>query len=240
MSKARLCVASLFAMCVVGVAVSSASAAFALSSEKCGSGKPSFCWDESATGTNLRELVGEEPEITLKQNKTQEALLEAVAGETVHIVCAETKAKEGVVHQTEPLVKESFATGFVVFEGCALLEPLGAKCKVPATITTKALMVAPGAVLSEVIFKPKEGEIFAEIAFSGEKCPATIKGTQPVKGKQKCEWKSTALAKTHELECATTGSQLTFFAGVAATFLDLIEVDLPNLGTTDFWDVELA
>jgi len=195
-----------------------------------------FCYDESATGTNLRELVGEE-EVTLKQNKTQEALLEAVLGETVHIVCTETKAKEGVVHQVEPLVKESFATGFVVFEGCALLEPLAAKCKVPATITTKALMVTPGAVLSEVIFKPKEGEIFTEIAFSGEKCPATIKGTQPVKGKQKCTWTSTALAKTHELECTEAGSELKL-GGSAATFLDLAEVNLPNLLTV--WDVEFG
>jgi len=245
MLKARLCIAAVFAMCVVGGAMaSSASAAFVLTEKACEPGHWAFCWEASLAGVGLQELTGEE-EVTLTQVAGVEALLEAKFGESiVHIECTSTSAVNGVVHQADPLKEPPFATGAIDFNTCTLLPPLSEKCTIPALIETKALLaqnVSPeGETKPEVEFKPAEGEIFTEITFSGEKCPTIIKGKQPVKGSQICIWEKPEVDLIdHNLACEESGSKLKLGTN-AATFLDLATVLFPKLEETDFWDVVLA
>jgi hypothetical protein len=233
----------MLALLTVGIATaSSASAAFKLEAIACVPGKPAFCWEAKTGGVGLQELVGEE-EFKITQLATPEPLLEAVlGGETVHIQCKEATGS-GVVLQNAPLTTETTGEKIKIkFTGCALLETLGSKCKVPATIETKEL-AAKASTVSDLIIEPAIAEgIFAEIKFENiteGSCPATIRGSQPVKGKAECLWlEEASLVDLEGQECEVIhedgGLKL---GGSAASLLAEFEILFPILEETDNWDV---
>jgi hypothetical protein len=116
------------------------------------------------------------------------------------------------------------------------------QCNVVEPIKTKGLDAVP--LFSEprhLELTPEAGP-FAEIEIgnqTGQTCPATIKGVNPVRGEQlrELEQPSEDLV-SQELECTAAGSVGTLFLGTnAVTFEGLVERE-----TTDkwFWDAILA
>lgn len=91
-------------------------------------------------------------------------------------------------------------------------------CEVP-TIKFKFddLLVVGSSNQIEDEFKPASGGVFAEIAIknvSGKTC--VEKGTYPVEGTQTCALPNGETSKVeHEIECKTTGSNLTFKGNLA-------------------------
>jgi hypothetical protein len=215
-----------------------ASATFTLSSEKCGEGKVSVCYDEAEKGTNLRELVGEE---AFEGKALAGAALESTFNKgavPVTVLCENAKTKEGKLTQTEPLVAITHISVVFTPEGCKSVAPKN--CTIPATLTTTPLTgVAAGAKASEgILFKPTTGATFEEIKYTGEEC--LLKGTQNVSGEQICFWLTpTEDLKEQELSCEKVASKL-FFAATKEPATWEIEVAIKWVTLTDPWDIELS
>lgn len=239
MSRIKLTMVTVLAVMAASTAYTSVAAAveFELTSTACGTGSiVTACWSKEAT-SELFEFKGEES-FTATLVKGTETLLQSKFGESeVHIVCTGATAT-GTFLQHEPLVAALTADGVVItFTGCALLAPLSEKCKVPTELKTKAISgTFPSP--SETKFKPESGEIFIEIDFTGEKCPETIAGEQPVKGEQTCTNVSIETpAKEHEQTCVESGSKLKLGKN-EATFK--LATDVKGSDQTDFGDISKA
>lgn len=233
------------ALAVSGLATSSASAAvFELTAEPCsGTGIVALCWDSVNKGTNLRELKGSQTFEALKdvEEAGEESLLLTKLGELeVHIVCVDAHA-EGTISQASPLVSTpTLSSPKIVFTECKLLETLGKKCKVPATLETKEITgTTPG--VGEVLFKPTVGTTFIEFEISNngaEVCPATVKGVRKITGEQTCLWLELEVdLPEHLLFCPTEDSKLKFIEQPAEL---LLAVEVKLVGLVDEWDVTLA
>jgi len=241
--KLKALLVSILAMLAVSaVGATTASAAFALSSEECNEGLVSFCWDVAEPGTLLRELKGKE---AATATVTKPTLLEAaVAGGPIHFECLKAKLGAGSeVDQEKPLAEVALVkvTSLETSE-CKMVKPLN--CEVTPEIKTKAIVGDPVSETDEaqgVVFKPSVGTLFVEVKFSGAEC--LIKGNQQINGEQVCLW-LTPLEDLlgQELLCAHTESNLTFGASkVKATFEGELLVRLPTLEAAgDFWDITQA
>ena len=132
--------------------------------------------------------------------------------------------------------------GILHFGGCKLLAPLGEKCSIPASIETKTLS---GTVLNEMpikagVVKAAEGEVIVELPFTGEKCPATVKGKQPIRGEDLCiATEAEVDLRVHTGECTAEGSNLKLGANLA-TFEAKAEVEWSGLSKELKWDVALG
>jgi hypothetical protein len=215
MARRRVGVLAVLALAIFLASVGTASAVFELTLSggvdvECTPKIPTVC--EAEGGKNL-ELEGEEG-FTIGLNGAGETLLEAIFGtEVVHITCTIVEGT-GTLVQATPLTTAAAIKGLVIgFLGCALLEPLAKKCKVPEhleTVAIKGSFVDKDPV-EEITFEPETGTTFIEIEFanSTETCPATIKGLKKVTGTQKCKIESPEVAGTeHEISCLEGGSGL--------------------------------
>jgi hypothetical protein len=249
MSRMKLLALSMLTVAAVFAAASSSAAAvvFELTPTPClePNTTTTICW-ALFEKEELFELKGEQsftakysPEVAGEEN-----LIAAKFGEEeVHIVCSGATSS-GIVEQKKPLeVAPIWHVTALILTGCKLLEPIGKKCKVEETLTTREIEGAVGASPEEVLFQPAPSAagIFIGIAFGNngsEKCPSVIAGTQNIKGSQLCLWpRHEEDLQTQLLFCETAGSKLTF-GGNKAEILIAKEVTL--VGLNDFWDIVLA
>lgn len=238
MSRIRLSVLGALVVFVVGaIAASSASAAFVLTATNCEGTVVTACYATTNEGATLFEFSGEEA-TSAKNVAGQEVLLQAILGEEVHIVCTASSATGTLVQPAALAGPVTEAGGVITFTGCSLLEPLAKKCKVPAELKTKAIK-ATFPTTGETEYSAEGGTIFIEIPFTNngtETCPATIKGTQPVTGTQKCTNVEPEVDRAEgEQKCEEGGSNLKL-GGSAAKFLLVQKVKLVN-ATDDFWSI---
>jgi hypothetical protein len=237
MVKLRWLLLSALAVLIVGAATaSSASAAFELTKEPCAnSGKPTLCWDSKEKGTELRELKGEE---AVQVTQLGSGLLEVnIEGTIFHIECTATKLKEGVVHQTEPLVTLTTITAqAVVFTGCKMVSP--ANCEVLAELPTEPV-TGDASTVGDIVFEPTAGTTFIKISVKGVKCP--VKLTLVVEGKAEGLWAANIEEdlKGHELKFVHKDTGL-IVNGFPATLEVSLDVNMAVLEATDFWDLTLA
>jgi len=211
MSRIRLVLLSSMAVLVVSaIGASSAFATFTKTSVKCeGTGVPTVCLSTTEKGTELFEASGTESIANVKEVKASVLKVTSIG---LEIQCT-TDAATGQINQTEPLIKAYSLSKFVLkFSTCKVTGAHEKECKVVEPMTTKNLT---GTLLSEkeIEAKPESGEIFTEIEIgnqTGQTCPATIKGVNPVKGAQICTLpENTVDLKTHKLACAA-GTKLKF------------------------------
>ena len=201
---------------VSAVGASSAFATFEKTAVKCeGAGVPTVCLSTVEKGTELFEAKGTESIGSVKEVKPS---IFKVASLELEIECTVNKAT-GQINQTEPLVKAYSLSKFDLdFESCKVIGKHAVECKVVEPILTKNLI---GTLTDEKTIEasPESGEIFAEIEIgnqTGQTCPSTIKGINPVKGKQTCTLpENTVDLKVHKLACAATGSSLKFGSNTA-------------------------
>jgi hypothetical protein len=210
-SRVRILLGTIAALmvlvCATSVASTASAAVWTLSTQPCNGGIWNWCW---VNANNERfELTG-------TQSFTSEAKIEFLVlwhagAEEVHIDCTLTISEAGFWMQPEPLVKRGTVTALVLIEsGCGLLEPLSKKCSVPTELKTHELDGTIGEK-GEIEFKPASGETLLEVTFSGEACPAIVKGTHPVNGSQVCKLAKAAEetpAEKQELDCEPSGSKL--------------------------------
>lgn len=236
MQKSQLDILGMLAAVAVSAAgASSAVAAFVLTGTSCTGGAViTACYATTEKGATLFEYSGEEPYTGKNDPISEHPLLLAITlGEEVHIECtAATTA--GTLEQAANLTAPALIMKTALtFTGCALLEPLGKKCTVPATLVTKPL---EGTYLTpqDVDFAAENGP-FIELLFSNngtEICPATIKGGQPITGTQLCEATAVEEDLAEHLEvCNEEGSELKL-SGSPVKFLGAFLTKLTN--TTDF------
>jgi hypothetical protein len=233
MQTLKLSTLSLVIILLIGTtAVRSASADFTLSETKCvGAITVTFCWDGKEAGTNLRELTGEESIEFLQLGKM--TLAQTFSGVKIQLICTEGTAT-GTATQTEPLVKEpKLSIPSISWKGCSL-SGAGA-CKVSSTIATKALTMTPPIFMEETL-KPQTGETWFEITFSGEEC--LFKGFQSLSGQVSCTWTSPEVdLKGHQITCEPSANGLRFTFGEPASLELSLDVTMPTLEASDFWDV---
>ncbi len=175
---------------------------------KCeGAGVPTVCLSATERGTDLFEAKGLE---TITDTKAIQSWLVKVPAVGLEVVCKEANGT-GTIDQSEPLVKAYEWTDLkLTFSQCAVEGTHAAECKVVEPIKTRGLAAT---LLSEkeLDAKPETGEVFTEIEIGNKTgtCPATIKGINPVKGRQKCTLpKNTEAVKVTDVACAATGSSL--------------------------------
>jgi hypothetical protein len=244
MSRIRLLVLGSTATLIVmasAIGASSASAVFTLTEAECGSGIPAFCY-ENATSKKLFEFSGTE-EVTGKLEAGKPNLLFAsFGGEDVKIECTAANFPGGTFTQTAPLTTAASISTKIDFTGCKLVEGPTTKCTIKELIETLGITgtFPEEGEIKTTTFKPT-GEIFTTITFENngeETCPATIKGTKSVKGKQTCSNITPGTdATVHLIECTTAGSELTFGENTAE-FDSTFEIELKN--TTDSWSIQLG
>ncbi len=212
MSRIKLFfLSSMAVMVVAAVGSSTALATFEDTTVECpqaGTGIPVLC-----LLTPLKEAKGTETFTSVILSGSESLL--AVASLELHIVC--TVANDaGTIEQPEPLVKAPLLMKTIItFKECEILNEgtakLGEKCEVQnKEIKTKEIDGEPLPTEPEHIeFKPETGEIFTEITIlnkTGQTCPATVKGVNPVKGEQLCTLlTNTEDAETHVLDCLEEG-----------------------------------
>jgi hypothetical protein len=141
-------------------------------------------------------LVGEK-ELTETTTKVANAVL-TVEGVNVTVTCTGLLAQK-----TKIVAKTTMTAKDLQFTGCTANN----NCEVTTTITTKELtatVATVGTEATELTIKPKSGETFANLVFSGTKCG--LAGTQPVKGKVKATSpKGQSENKTQELVINSIG-----------------------------------
>jgi hypothetical protein len=133
-----------------------------------------------------------------------------LAGVKFKIECESVEGEGEAGNTAEGVAGEAFSA---VFTGCAVTEPAGKGCTVPATITTNTLSVATKEM--SVDYKPKEGETFVTINVSGCSVGA-LNGAKPVTGSA-----STVVTEEEPTSgefTATSGSALKF-GGQTATLI---------------------
>jgi hypothetical protein len=240
MSRAKLgliCVA--VALIGSAMAASSAFATFELTSTACSGSVITLCYS-TTEGGSLFEFKGEEEITATKEAETTSFLKATLGGEEVLIKCTGASVTGGLLLQTEPLVKVGTidATN-ISFTGCVLQGKLGELCVVPGTLTTEPLVGAPAST-EDIVFSPTTGTKFIGITFSNNgtaTCPATVKGTKNVTGKQLCNLNEPGVDKLlHKLICLPAGSTELLLAENQAEFELTLDVTLKN-ATTDFWSL---
>ncbi len=204
---------TLTVLAVSASASSTALASFEKTGVKCEAGIPTLCLAATEGGA-LFEAKGSET-YTGKLVVGTEALL-AVASLGLVIACNKD-ASTGEIEQSEPLIHAVIAKkGFLTFSECAVRGAHEKECKVVEPIKTKALK---GAVIDEMpisagTVEPETGTIITELEIgnqTGQLCPATIKGVNPVKGSDLCIGiEAEADKAVHTGECKAEGSKLEF------------------------------
>jgi hypothetical protein len=226
------------AMLFAAVGASSAFAEFT-EGETCGTtGIPTVCITKTEGGV-LKEAKGEEKGLI---TETEEAAKLSVPSLELELSSPAVDCEAPCqVDQLEPLVKVPTLLAKLVFLEVTVVGALAAKCKVVSPITTKSLV---GTALNEkeIEFKPESGEIFTEVEIgnqTGQTCPATVKGINPVKGTDVCEvLNNNVNQKSHLLKCSTTNAKTKLeFGKNPATFSTLVELELE---LPWFWDLVLS
>jgi hypothetical protein len=244
-------IAALAALIVCGIATSAASAAppFVLTEKECKGGTSiNFCYEKEKTG-KLFVFSGEEEFELLHEPLTSEIVFKAkLGGEAVEIGCLLADAQhgggkeDGLILQPKPLEADFTVEFELLFLECTLKGKLGEKCKVPVERVTRKLVGNTEEKSDEFgLFKPKEGAIFIEIPFEGEKCPVTIKGNRNVTGELLCFLNEPLVdAEEHLGICnPEKGGQAgkLFFGSSENEATFLIDDNVFLLGTTDLWSV---
>ncbi len=221
MSRIRLVLSSstaVFAVSVVGA--SSAFATFEKTVVKCeGSGVPTVCLSAVGKGTQLFEAKGTETITNVKEIK---ATIFKVSSLDLEVQCTADSAT-GQIDQTEPLVRAySLSKYDLKWASCKVTGAHEKECKVVEPIATKYLS---GTLLSEkeVELKPESGEVWTELEYgnqSGQTCPATIKGINPIKGAELCTVSENSVdLKVRKLVCPA-GTKLSFGANLVTLELE--------------------
>jgi hypothetical protein len=241
MSRSKLSLSAVLVVFVVSaITAGTASAEFTLTAVKCEGTVVTLCYSTTEGGT-LFEFEGSQSVLANLETGTELLIAAKFGTEEVHVVCTGATAEGGEFLQASPLV----TVGTVdipspTFTGCALLEPLAKKCKVPTTLSTNAITGTPSSTeVGDVLFKPTSGTVFIAIVLENngtETCPATLKGTKSVTGEQLCSLIAPETDKTlHTLECLESGSKLKFGENAAELKLSLdVVLAEPN---TDLWSL---
>jgi len=243
MSRVRLFVLGVLAVCLVSVVATSSASAVVFSLEKvlCNGGTTAFCWENTVTKT-LEELKGEQSFEALIDEGTETLLVGLLGGGESHITCTDAHIAGGVLRQPSPLVAVPTGLAIIIFLGCILLEPMALTCEVPTEIKTVDMNITfPNA--TEIKFEPTEGgTVFVEILYksvAGKTC--LFAGNQEVTGSETCKWATPTVDLTAQLvECLekTEATTQLLFAKNAALFL--LEATVTPEGLGDEWDIVLA
>jgi hypothetical protein len=231
------------------VGASSASAAFELTAAPCTGEIITLCWSKQEVGAALFELKGEEAFealLDVEEEGEEHLIIITLGGEVVHIECEDTHAT-GTLLQNVPLttVPTLDVTSFV-FTNCKLLpEGAGLKCELNAAsakeIKTVALVGTPKTT-EEIGFVPEAGTELTSFVIQ-KKGTATCLAA----GTKKVTEDEPIVALLLEPEVDKAGHLLwikeprgLLIAEQPATLLDALELNLPTLELTDWWDLALG
>jgi hypothetical protein len=215
----------------VGVAVAAygaapAAAEFVLTAKACGNGLPTLCYEGEAA--KLFEFEGEEQVAGGLVSGTETLISATIGGNEIHAVCTIDEL-HGTFLQAVPLTTTVSLSGLqVTLSGCALLEPLAKLCTIPSVLKFALLTgtYAEESPVAKTKLAPAEGTTLVAIEFANhgaETCPAAVKGTNTLTGKQTCvNFEPTIDATEHELRCEPTGSELKLGESAAELLLEAL------------------